>query len=150
MDFIEYDELKENFSNLFDFEEFDYFYHMTENGVGEIICENGLMMVDKDIYKTLIKVEPEDSYDFDKFLESGSGNTDFRKEMVIIKTPKEELDYLVTDNFSESDDWTCLDDANYLIPPKNISGYIDLEDKCFYENYYTLYPLIEDGNGKVL
>ena len=70
--------------------------------------------------------------------------------MVIIKTPKEELDYLVTDNFSESDDWTCLDDANYLILPKNISGYIDLEDKCFYENYNTLYPLIEDGNGKVL
>ncbi|MGM9878460.1 MAG: hypothetical protein ACI31R_00290 [Bacilli bacterium] len=150
MDFIEYDELKEKFSNFFDFEDFDYFYHMTENGNGEVICENGLMMVDKDIYKTLIKIEPEDVYDFDKFLETGKGNTDFRKEMVIIKTPKEETDYLVSDNSLETDDWTCLEKANYLIYPKDIAGYINIEDKCFYENYNSLYPLTIEENNRVL
>ena len=112
------------FSNL-DFDNMKYFYHITEQGSGDKILEEGLLMADKHLWSTTIEITPEmikDPYNFIKG-ESGNNirNTD---EMVIIGCEKEEIDYLVTKN--DFYGWNQEEDANYIIPRDFIVDYIDM------------------------
>lgn len=46
------------FSNL-DFDNMKYFYHITEQGSGDKIFEEGLLMADKHLWSTTIEITPE-------------------------------------------------------------------------------------------
>ncbi len=112
------------FSNL-DFDNMKYFYHITEQGSGDKILEEGLLMADKHLWSTTIEITPEmikDPYNFIKG-ERGNNirNTD---EMNIIGCEKEDIDYLVTKN--DFYGWNQEEDANYIIPRDFIMGYIDM------------------------
>ena len=112
------------FSNL-DFDNMKYFYHITEQGSGDKILEEGLLMADKHLWSTTIEITPEmikDPYNFIKGERRNNiRNTD---EMVIIGCEKEDIDYLVTKN--DFYGWNQEEDANYIIPRDFIVGYIDM------------------------
>ena len=129
MERLEREELKNFFENNFDFNDYSYFYHMTSSGTGDMILEEGLLMEEEDIYTTAIKITEKDLENIDSLLESGSGKTDFREEMVLIATLKGEEDFLVKKGYKTSSNWVNSDRPKYVIYPENIIGYIDLEDK---------------------
>lgn len=145
MDIIEYDNLKDFFADNFDFENYTYFYHMTNNGVGEQICTEGLLMVERSIYSTAIKIEKEDIEDIDEFLNLGSGEADFRQEMVIICCEKESENSLVKNNFSGNCSWSEEEEANFIVSGNNVIGYISLCDKCFHPNTESIYAFENYG-----
>ena len=134
MEVLEYEELSDFFENNFDFEDYSYFYHMTGEKNGDLILENGLLMAENNIYKTAIKINKNDINNIDQFLESGSGKTDFRDEMVLICIEKEEEKFLINSNNSYDDNWVLEDKPSYIIYPENIIGYINLSDKTLKVN----------------
>ena len=112
------------FSNL-DFDNMKYFYHITEQGSGDKILEEGLLMADKHLWSTTIEITPEmikDPYNFIK--EERGNNIRNTDEMDIIGCEKEDIDYLVTKN--DFYGWNQEEDANYIIPRDFIVGYIDM------------------------
>ena len=124
----------ESFLSMFDFEEYDYFYHQTNRGTGEEILESGLLVegsnileVDNLIYTTTIELKPSDIEDiptFLDFLKDHEFYTQFRDtlEMVFIVAPKaydkeivEGYDHFVNGTFFRG-----------IIQPEHILGYINV------------------------
>ena len=53
----------------FDFENRTYFYHITGNGGGKIICGVGLAMADSHIWSAMIEIKPEYLENISNFLD---------------------------------------------------------------------------------
>ena len=116
----------EELINNLDFEEMDYYYHITSKGYGNEIIENGLYMQEKSLKSTAIKITKEILDDFERYCESeyktGLSN---RQEMVIIGCAKGDGRYLVLE--CEEPIITESGKFDYFISTENILGYIDLE-----------------------
>lgn len=48
--------MQDLFNELFDFNDYRYFYHITGHGVGESIIENGLLMAEKNTIQQWLKL----------------------------------------------------------------------------------------------
>ena len=87
--------------SFFDFENYDYYYHMTGKGIGDLICEEGLLVDGTNILgatnikdTTTIEITPDMVNDPDEFADfiDGEINNNLARdtsEMVIIGSPKE-------------------------------------------------------------
>lgn len=121
--------------SFFDFENYDYYYHMTGKGIGNLICEEGLLVDGTNILgatnikdTTTIEITPEmveDVDDFIDFVQEEVNNSLLRdtSEMVIIGSPKEIDKEIVSDYDKRKDD-------NYyqgIIHANMIMGYINQE-----------------------
>lgn len=134
--------VEELFNNL-DFENYSYFYHITGGGNGESICNEGLLMEEKELRSTTIEIKSEMIKDVKNFILNERGNN-VRKtdEMVIISCPKEEVNYLVKNNNYISSNWENDKTPEYIIPSEYIMGYIDMRESeenftfTANENYY--------------
>lgn len=94
---------------FFDFENYDYYYHMTGKGIGDLICEEGLLVDGTNILDTnnlkdttTIEITPdmvENQEDFIQFVQGEIQNSLLRdtSEMVIIGSPKDLDKETVTD-----------------------------------------------------
>lgn len=132
----------ENIKELFDFESFDYFYHETEEGNGERIMEEGLLVDGTNIidtnnilFTTTVPITPdmvESSQAFIDYINSEVGSNTLRdvSEMVIICTEKGNARHLV-DEFNQT-----INEHFYegIIYPNYIMGYIDMHDMEFHPN----------------
>ena len=125
-----------DFINLLDFEENDYFYHITGNGKSSSILEEGLLVNGTNIidtnnilYTTCTPLNPEDIVDEDTFnndlLDSEIGNNRFRdtNEMVIIGVPKYK-DKKIVDEFMQDIDGVFYEGIIYN---SYIMGYFNNE-----------------------
>lgn len=134
--------VEELFDNL-NFEEYDYFYHITGSGIGEHICNDGLLMVEKRLGSTTIEITPAMINDVQSFILNERCNS-IRKtdEMVIISCPKDERNFLVQKNNYINGEWVNDNFPEYIIPSEYIMGYIDMRNNddefIFYQNsnYY--------------
>lgn len=112
-----------------DFNDNVYFYHVTEKGIGEKILENGLLMADSHYWSTIIELTPEMIVDPYKFLADEHGhNIRKTEEMILIGCDKEDVNYLVTKNTFNTNNWNFEENPNYVILKDFIIGYIDLTD----------------------
>lgn len=111
---------REFFENL-DFDNMDYFYHITAAGNGRRIIEDGLYMEDFKLSSTTNMLTKELIEEIDEFLEKkGEQVTRKSEEMVIIACEKGDSEYLVQKRSGLSGN------EEYMILPENIIGYIDL------------------------
>ncbi len=134
------------FFNDFDFDNMAYFYHITGSGIGEEICENGLLMENKDLISTTIRIKKDMLIDIDNFIINEHGNN-IREtnEMVIIGCPIEDINHIVEKNEYISVKWSNEFPPKYIIPSEYIMGYIDMTEDEYYitknpnyfENYYS-------------
>lgn len=145
-----------DFLKLLDFDNFNYFYHETEPGVGLEIMENGLLVdgtnilgVDNIAYTTTLPLEKDlvnDPQEFVDFLKQEKSSNPSRKvaEMVILCSTKE-----IGDRIVESYQDYC--NGNYyegIINNHLIMGVIDLETLEFTMNEEFEYAeeLMEDND----
>lgn len=136
--------------DFLDYENNYYFYHETDNGYGENICEEGLYLSGNNIlgvknllYTTTAPLSEDitsNETEFIDFLSREKQTNGLRKvtEMVILGIPKDDIDFAVDrlDNGYQPDSVT-----NYIIRPQYVLGYIDLEneDLIINENYFDYY-----------
>ena len=123
----------ENIISLFDFDNFDYCYHMTEKGIGDLICEEGLLVDGTNIKgvknikdTTTIDITPDMVSSLEDFIDFVEGEVNSNlirdtSEMVIIGSPKG-FDKKIVSDYSQT-----IDDHYYqgLINKNLIMGYID-------------------------
>lgn len=107
--------IEDTFS-FFDFENFDYYYHMTGDGIGDLICEEGLLVDGtniigaKNIKDTTTKEITPDMVanhdDFIQFVQGEIQNCLLRdtSEMVIIGSPKDFEKEIVSDYEQSKDE----------------------------------------------
>ena len=141
--------MQDLFNELFDFNDYRYFYHITGHGVGESIIENGLLMAEKEYYTTMVEITPDMITDPEKFLtdEKGFGAME-RDEMVLIRVPKSMGYDFITPLSKGSND--IFEDDKYasFVPSDFILGYFDLDTLDFTPNDYTIEE-IEDYHYEV-
>lgn len=140
---------------MLDFEEFDYFYHETGDGVGEEIMEEGLLVEGTNIldtnniaYTTISPLTPDlvkTPQDFVKFLsyEKSSSPTREVAEMVIIGAGKEVLGNLV-EPYDEMHDGQHYDG---IIRSHHVMGVIDLDTLEF--NFNENFEYAAEANEKM-
>ena len=131
----------EKLIHFFDFENCDYYYHITGKGIGEMIIEEGLLVdgtniLDTDNLKdtTTIEITPEMVSTYEEIsalVEEEIDNPLLRdtSEMVIIGSPKEAKKQIVHD-------YDKIKEEHYfqgIISSHNIMGYID-ENHIFNPN----------------
>ena len=130
----------EDVIEFFDFENYDYYYHITGEGIGDLICEEGLLVDGTNIIDTknlkdttTIEITPDmvsDSDDFKEFVEDEISNSLLRdtSEMVIIGSPREVRKKIVVD-YNQSKDEHFYQG---IIHANMIMGYFnqDLEFIC--------------------
>lgn len=125
---------KEFFESL-DFDNKDYFYHITKSGIGEYIFEEGLLMAESKLITTTVKITKEMIKDIDEFINREKGQAenrfDFREEMVIIGCDKEDTENLVDRNYYISKHWEAEEQPKYCIPSEYIIGYINMIDNDY-------------------
>ena len=90
---------------FFDFENYDYYYHMTGEGIGDLICEEGLLVDGTNILgatnlkdTTTKELSPEMVKNIDRFIDFVRDEVDNSllrdtSEMVIIGSPKHKTFY---------------------------------------------------------
>ncbi|MBQ7790648.1 MAG: hypothetical protein IJ399_05235 [Bacilli bacterium] len=125
---------------FFDFENYDYYYHMTGEGIGDLICEEGLLVDGTNIIgarnikdTTTIEISRdmvEDPDAFEEFVSDEVNNSLLRdtSEMVIIGSPKE-LEKEIVHDYKKSKDEHFFQG---IIHANMIMGYFnrDLEFVC--------------------
>lgn len=117
----------EDLFQYFDFKHRRYFYHITENGVGEIMCEEGLLMADSHIYSTMIEITPSLLKNGTQFINDEFNDSRHNQlDMVIIAVDKGQEKWLIQDNKHGNLSWNSDDGADYYVSPDYILGYIDL------------------------
>ncbi len=117
----------EDLFQYFDFKNRKYYYHITESGVGEIICEEGLMMTDSHIYSTMIEITPDLLKEGTQFIsEEFSDNRHGQQEMVIIAIDKGREKRMIWNNNKGGSSWNNDAAADYYISPEFVLGYVDL------------------------
>lgn len=94
---------------FFDFENYDYYYHITARGIGDLICEEGLLVDGTNILDvsnlkdtTTIEITPDmvaNQEDFIQFVKGEIKNNLLRdtSEMVVIGSPKDLEKEIVSD-----------------------------------------------------
>lgn len=136
------------------FNDFDYFYHETNEGNGRNIIDNGLFVagnnildVDNILFTTAAPFSEDlviDEETLKKFLEQEKSINKIRdvSEIVIISCPKEYNQRIVSpfENYYEGTYYEGIIESN------NILGYFDLNDQIFYinENYEYVNELLDD------
>lgn len=134
----------EDMISFFDFENYDYFYHMTGEGIGDIICEEGLLvdgtnLLDATNLKdtTTFEITPDmvkNPNDFVLFVQGEISNSLLRdtSEMVIIGSPKDNDKEIVSD-YEQSKDEHFYQGIIYA---NMIMGYVNQDYKFIAnENY---------------
>ena len=116
----------EELMNSLDFDNNRYFYHITGQGFGDEIIEEGLALEDRDLRSTTIEIPIEMIDDPIGYCESEYSDTLVkRQEMVIIGCEKGEEGYIVEK--SEISKWIGDQKLNYFIPSEYVLGYINLK-----------------------
>lgn len=119
------EELKELIESL-DFEEFDYYYHITGKGFGDNTIQEGLYLEEPDLKTTMIKLPIEMIEDPIGYCTNEYSNGHIkRQEMVLIGCEKGEENNII--NNADIPKWMGDQKLNYLVRSENILGYIDLE-----------------------
>lgn len=140
----------EKLKERLDYESNYYFYHETNNGCGESICEEGLHLtgynildVENLLYTTAAPLNEEitnDESQFTEFLLRERQTHGLRQvtEMVILGIPKDSLEFAVEQTYNSYR--TDITD-NYVVSPQYVLGYIDLvnEELNLNENYFDYY-----------
>ena len=128
--------MQDLFNELFDFNDYRYFYHITGHGVGESIIENGLLMTEKEYYTTMVEITPDMITDME------------RDEMVLIRVPKSMgYDFITPLSKGTTDIFEDDKDASF-VPSDLVLGYFDLDTLDFNPNDYTIEE-IEDYHYEV-
>ena len=131
--------------SFFDFENYDYFYHITSHGIGDLICEEGLLVDGTNILgaknlkdTTTKELSPELVYDVDGFIDFVQGEVDNcllrdTSEMVIIGAPKEAEKEIVF-NYEQT-----IDDHFYkgIIYPNMVMGYFNQNLEFITNEHYA-------------
>lgn len=127
------------FNELFNFEGYRYFYHVTGHGVGEKIMTHGLLMAEKEYYTTMIEIEPDMISDPEKFLSDEKGNGVMqRDEMVIIRVPKSKgYNFVSSLNGNDPELFENSDDISF-VPCEYVLGYFDLDTLEFTPNDFVI------------
>lgn len=119
------EELENLFENL-DYENNEYFYHVTGKGFSNQIMEEGLCLEDKNLDSTTIKFPEELIQDPCKYCKEEYRNGIVkRQEMVILGCPKGYDSYLVEESSYPIEIGDNL--YNYFVSKEYILGYVDLE-----------------------
>ena len=109
-----------------DFEEFDYYYHITGRGFGNDAINEGLYLEEPDLKTTMIKLPKEMIEDPIEYCANEySDGLVKRQEMVIIGCEKDLGNSIIEE--SDIPKWIGDQKLNYLVRSENILGYIDLE-----------------------
>lgn len=127
------------FNELFNFNDYRYFYHITGHGVGETIMENGLLMAEKEYYTTMVEITPDMINNPEKFLkdEKGFGVME-RDEMVVIRVPKSMGYNFITPLGKGATDIFEDDQDASFVPSDYVLGYFDLDTLDFTQNDYVI------------
>lgn len=132
----------DNITDIFDFDDFDYFYHETSVDCAKSIMENGLLVegtniigADNLLFTTTCSINEEiasSSEAFRDYIESEFSPSDFRdvSAMVILGAGKEENKQIV-ERFESTIDGKYYEG---IIRPKYVVGYVDMEKLEFYPN----------------
>lgn len=132
----------DNITDIFDFDDFDYFYHETSVDCAKSIMENGLLVegtniigADNLLFTTTCSINEEiasSSEAFRDYIESEFSPSDFRdvSAMVILGAGKEENKQIV-ERFESTIDGKYYEG---IIRPKYVVGYVDMEELEFYPN----------------
>lgn len=133
----------DEFQSLFEENEISYFYHMTESGNGDSICEDGLFLAQNDILTTAIPITSDMLKDSKKFLQEENDHfATNRSEMVIIGCPSDCLDELIISSSENGDEYIDVN-LQYMIPLDYILGYIDMKTQEITYNEYYGYSAIK-------
>lgn len=129
----------EEVKSILDFsDDMAYFYHITGHGIGNIILEEGLMLSENRLTSTTVRITPDMIEDPIEFVESEHGNN-IRKtdEMVLLGCPEEFINQMIEVNNEVRDAWNEDDDAEFIISPRYVIGYIDMDtfEITYNENY---------------
>ena len=133
--------MEELIHNL-DFEEINYYYHITSKGFGMDIINNGLYLEENDLRSTTIKLSKEFLENPERYckLEYVNGSVK-RQEMVLIGCSKYDEKYLIRN--TDIPIYLNGNKMNYLIRSENILGYIDLETLNFIYNVEYIFDYKE-------
>lgn len=116
----------EELINSLDFQNNRYFYHITGQGFGDEIIEEGLALEESDLRTTTIEIPKEMIDNPIEYCQSEYSNTLVkRQEMVIIGCEKNEVGYIVEE--SDIPKWVGDQKLGFIIPSEYILGYIDLK-----------------------
>lgn len=131
--------------SFFDFENYDYYYHMTGEGIGDLICEEGLLVDGTNILEatnlkdtTTKELSPEMVKNVDRFIEFVRDEVDNSllrdtSEMVIIGSPKDFEKEIVTDYEQSKDEHFYQG----IIHANMIMGYYNQELEFFCNEKYA-------------
>ena len=107
------------FDNL-DFNEMVYYYHITGNGNGKKIMENGLYMEVGKLSSTLNELNNEFIDNIEEFIiKRGNQVTRNNSEMVIIGCYKDEVPFIIKKSTKNQE---------YVISPEYVIGYIQIDE----------------------
>ena len=137
-----------DFINLLDFEENDYFYHITGNGKSSSILEEGLLVngtnildVDNILFTTATPLYPEDAVDekaLNNLLDAELSSNKLRgtNEMVIIGSPKI-MEKDIVEKYNEVIDgvlYKGIVDKTYIMGYFNINHEFTPNEEFIYGN----------------
>ena len=145
----------DNIKDIFDFDNFDYFYHETSKTNAQAIIQQGLLVDGTNIIDTnnilfttaspITKDMVTSSQNFIDYIQSEASPNNIRdvSAMVILAADKE-CEGQIVDEFGQTVD------GNYyqgIIYPEQIVGYIDMCDLEFYpnENYECADEIFNDS-----
>ena len=113
-----------------------YFYHVNNTDCNEIL-ENGLYMVENELYTTMIELPDEfykDPISYSKGEKGMKGTYRENGNLVIIGIANEDINDAVRKVDYIPDEWNLDDRPNYYLPNEYILGYIDSDEEEFIFN----------------
>lgn len=117
-------------------EDIRYFYHVTNTDCNEIL-ENGLYMVEKELYTTMIELPDEfykDPISYSKGEKGMKGTYRENGNLVIIGIANKDINDAVRKVDYIPNEWNLDDRPNYYLPNEYILGYIDSDEEEFIFN----------------
>lgn len=126
------------FNELINMEDIIYFYHAT-NKSGYDFINDGLFMIDKDIYKTMIEMPDEFKtnpleYSVREYGAKGTYRDKNKMNIIILGIHKEDINNFVLKSNYVPDNWTHDEEPNYYIPNDYVAGFIDCNNEEFVLN----------------
>ena len=130
----------EDFVSTLDFEQYNYYYHETESGVGIDIMVSGLLIegtniIDTDniLFTTTLPFTIDEASDIENFVESERSVSSARRvcEMVILEVEKGREKEIVEPS--------GIYGYEVRVSSRYIKGYIDMDRCTFIANVYTDY-----------
>lgn len=113
----------QNFFENLDFDEMNYYYHITGQGNGKKIMENGLYLEVDKLSSTLNELTSADIDDVEEFItKRGNQINENNQEMVIIGCCKDETPFLIKKSNKSQD---------YVIASDFVIGYIQIDETSF-------------------